>query len=171
MTRVASERSLIAFRTWKPSIPGIFMSVITSDGLRSLNMASPSSPEAAVSTSCPSSWRLNSRTRRKERSSSMTSIFRAMIGPHMFRLAVSDTSVQPPPDLNSKTCNTRRRGVTGENKGTALQSNSVVSAPSAPPREYSKPDTLSSHYREMYNEHAPFSHFAVNLDSAAVGFH
>ena len=49
MTGVCGARSLTAARTWKPLIPGIFKSVITSSGRCSSNRRSPLSPSSAVS--------------------------------------------------------------------------------------------------------------------------
>jgi len=50
ITSVSGERSLMAFSTCMPSMPGIFMSVITRAGETSSNSCNPSSPEAAVPT-------------------------------------------------------------------------------------------------------------------------
>ncbi len=50
ITRVSGERSLMAFNTWSPSMPGIFMSVMTRAGVSSANNRSPSSPLAAATT-------------------------------------------------------------------------------------------------------------------------
>src|ERR1035437_7401303 len=81
MTGVSGDCFLTALKTSMPLMPLIFISVMTRLGARASKMARPSSPDDAERTSYPSSWRLYSRMRRNDVSSSIIRIFIAIACP------------------------------------------------------------------------------------------